>query len=69
MRKTFFEEAMSLDGFIAGLNGGPKNPLGDGGMNIHQWMYPLKSWRQLIGLEGGVTNEDDKIVQASGERT
>jgi len=69
MSKTFFEVAMSLDGFIAGPNGGPKNPLGDGGMSVHQWMYGLKSWRQLVGLEGGVTNDDDKIVQASGERT
>jgi dihydrofolate reductase len=28
----------SLDGFIAGPNDGPGNPLGDGGMRIFEWM-------------------------------
>ena len=32
MSKAFVDVGVSLDGFIAGLNGGPKNPLGDGGI-------------------------------------
>jgi hypothetical protein len=28
---------MSLDGFIAGPNEGPDNPLGDGGHRLHEW--------------------------------
>jgi dihydrofolate reductase len=28
---------MSLDGFIAGPNDGPENPLGDGGMRLFEW--------------------------------
>ena len=31
MGSTFVDMAMSLDGFIAGPNGRPGNPLGDGG--------------------------------------
>jgi hypothetical protein len=33
MSKIFFSAGMSLDGFIAGPNGGPDNPLGDGTKN------------------------------------
>ena len=29
--------SMSLDGFIAGPNEGPENPLGDGGHRLHEW--------------------------------
>ena len=30
---------MSLDGFIAGPNDGPENPLGDGGMRLFDWYW------------------------------
>jgi dihydrofolate reductase len=30
---------MSLDGFIAGPNEGPDNPLGDGGDRLHDWPF------------------------------
>jgi hypothetical protein len=29
--------SMSLDGFIAGSNAGPRNGLGDGGQRLHDW--------------------------------
>ena len=31
--------SMSLDGFIAGPNDSPENPLGDGGERLHEWMF------------------------------
>ena len=34
MSKVFFDAGMSLDVYIAGLNGGAKYPLGDGGIAI-----------------------------------
>jgi len=37
MSKVFFHVGMSLDGFIAGPNRGPKHPLGDRGVTIHDW--------------------------------
>jgi hypothetical protein len=46
MSKVFVDTSMSLDGFIAGPNSGPQNPLGDGGHRIHQWMYEVESWRE-----------------------
>ena len=60
---------MSLDGFMAGPNGRPGNPLGDGGTRIHQWVYPLQSFREYVGLTGGETNQDDEIVRAGFART
>jgi dihydrofolate reductase len=32
--------SMSLDGFVAGPNEGPDNPLGDGGHRLHEWFFP-----------------------------
>src|SRR2546430_12660689 len=60
---------MSLDGFMAGSNRRPGNPLGDGGTRIHEWAYPLAAFRERIGLPGGDTNHDDEVVRAVLART
>ena len=39
MSKVFFAVGISMDGFIAGPNGGPVNQLGDKGTEIHRWVY------------------------------
>jgi len=39
MGKVIFNMSMSLDGFVAGPNDGPENPMGDGGMRLFQWYY------------------------------
>jgi dihydrofolate reductase len=54
---------MSLDGFIAGPNAGPGNPLGDQGDRLHQWVYGLEGWRAQQGLAGGHKNRDDEVLQ------
>lgn len=37
MGKVIFNMTMSLDGFVAGANDSPDNPLGDGGAPIFNW--------------------------------
>jgi dihydrofolate reductase len=37
MASTVLYMSMSLDGFIAGPNESPDNPLGDGGNRLHEW--------------------------------
>jgi dihydrofolate reductase len=37
MSKVMMELSMSLDGYIAGPNDGPGNPLGDGGQALFAW--------------------------------
>jgi dihydrofolate reductase len=53
MSKVIFDIAISLDGFIAGENRGPKNPLGDNGPAIHQWMYKQKAFWKHLNMTGG----------------
>jgi dihydrofolate reductase len=43
--------SMSLDGFIAGPNISAKNPLGDGGERLHEWMFPPKGNYQEVAAE------------------
>ena len=68
MSKLFFDVAMSLDGYIAGPNRGPRNPLGDRGTTLHNWMFQTATFRRMIGLAGGETGEDDAVVRAVFER-
>jgi hypothetical protein len=65
MSSVIVDMAMSLDGYIAVPNGGPQNPLGDGGTLIHWWVYDLASWRESLGLAGGQTNRDDVRLSRS----
>ncbi len=53
MGKIFFDVGLSLDGFIAGENREPQNPLGDNGTKIHHWMYQQKAFWKTLGVEGG----------------
>jgi dihydrofolate reductase len=38
MSKVIFDMSMSLDGFVAGANRRPDEPLGDGGERLHDWV-------------------------------
>ena len=65
MSKLRFRISMSLDGFVAGPNQSVENPLGIGGMRLHEWVFPLAVWRATHGLEGGDVNESTRIVEES----
>jgi hypothetical protein len=70
MNKVFFSVGLSLDGYLAGPNRGPKNPIGDGGSEIHQWAFKQKAFLQRLNLEGGDTgNKDNDIIQEIFDRT
>ena len=65
MTVVYFDVGMSLDGYIAGSNRGPKNPLGDGGIGLHDWMFRTKTFRDRLKIGGdGETSDDDRIVKA-----
>ena len=63
MAKLILDISMSLDGFIAGPNQTLENPLGEGGERLHEWVLPLKAWREPHGLEGGETGPDSDLVE------
>src|SRR6516162_6729302 len=70
MSKVFVDLGISLDGFIAGPNGGPTNPLGDGGLGIHAWMFAQQAFRDHLQLgPGGETGADNRYVEALFART
>lgn len=56
---------MSLDGFVAGSNQSVENPLGIGGMRLHEWVFPLAVWRSMHGMPDGEVNESSKVVEVS----
>ena len=65
MAKVRFRIAMSLDGFVAGPAQSVKDPIGIGGMRLHEWVFPLAAWRSMHGMEGGEVNESTRIVEES----
>lgn len=54
--------SISLDGFVAGPNQSIDNPIGEGGMRLHQWVFATASWREQHGLEGGERSADSQVV-------
>jgi dihydrofolate reductase len=56
---------MSLDGFVAGPHQSVDNPLGIGGMRLHEWVVPLAVWRSEHGLPDGEVNESTRVVEES----
>lgn len=54
--------SISLDGFVAGLNQSLENPIGEGGMRLHQWLFETASWREQHGEAGGARSVDSDVV-------
>jgi dihydrofolate reductase len=65
MSRLRFGISMSLDGFVAGPSQSVDNPLGIGGMRLHEWVFPLAAWRSMHGLPGGEVNESSRVVEES----
>jgi dihydrofolate reductase len=65
--KLRFQVSMSLDGFIAGPNQSVENPLGEGGMQLHEWVFGLEAWRKRHGLDGGGVNASSAVVEEALE--
>jgi dihydrofolate reductase len=57
-----FEISISADGFVAGPNQSEENPLGEGGMELHQWVLKLDAWRGAHGYGSGEVNPSNEIV-------
>jgi dihydrofolate reductase len=54
--------SISLDGYGAGPDQGPDQPLGAGGMALHDWAFATRTFRQMFGDQGGVTGIDDDFA-------
>ncbi|HZW25786.1 MAG TPA: dihydrofolate reductase family protein [Gallionella sp.] len=55
--------AISIDGFGAGPDQTLEHPLGVRGMELMEWFFPTRVWRQMQGEEGGETGIDNHIAE------
>ena len=62
MGKVTCQISISLDGFVAGPNQSLENPIGEGGMRLHDWVFATATWRRLHGEEGGADGVDSEIA-------
>lgn len=53
---------LSLDGYGAGPDQGLANPMGVGGMALHQWVFGTKFFKTMLGQEGGETGVDNDFA-------
>ena len=58
-----FHIAMSLDGYVAGPDQDEENPLGVGGMRLHEWVFELEAWRASQGMDGGSANASTPVIE------
>jgi dihydrofolate reductase len=59
--------AVSLDGYMAGPNQSEGNPLGEGGMGLHEWVFKLAAFqKEHGGGEGeGDENPSNAVIEAA----
>jgi dihydrofolate reductase len=63
MSTVRFSLAISLDGYLAGPGQSLENPLGVGGLPLHDWAFPLAAFRTMHGLDGGEVNASTQIIE------
>lgn len=55
--------SISIDGYGAGPDQDIDNPLGVGGSEVHQWLFPTRTFqRALFGKDDGTTGVDDDFA-------
>lgn len=62
MTTTRSQISVSVDGFVAGPNQSMENPIGEGGMALHQWAFAARGWREAHGLDGGEGGADSDVI-------
>jgi dihydrofolate reductase len=63
MGKVRVHISTSLDGYVAGPNESMENPLGEGGEQLHEWLFGLTAWRDPHGLPGGEENASSAVLE------
>ena len=53
---------ISLDGYGAGPNQGLDSPLAAGGVALHEWIFAIRTFRQMSAGDGGTTGIDDNFA-------
>lgn len=53
---------ISIDGYGAGPEQSLQNPLGVGGMGLHGWFFPTRTFQRMQGKDSGTTGVDDDFA-------
>ena len=59
--------SVSIDGYGAGPRQALEHPMGVGGMPLHEWVLPTRTFQAMFGKEGGSTGIDDDFAARSME--
>jgi dihydrofolate reductase len=54
--------AMSVDGYGAGPHQSLEQPMGVGGMALHEWVFGTQTIRKMFGSDGGTTGTDNDFA-------
>jgi dihydrofolate reductase len=66
-RVRVFGFSISIDGYGAGQNQTKETPLGAGGEELHDWLVTSRTFKRMIGAEGGETGIDEDFAARSME--
>lgn len=70
MSNIIFDSGISLDGFFAGENRGPSNPMGGVSGKIHTWMLNQKAFWEYLGVENSKEDSSEgKLIRDTIDRT
>ncbi|MBR2649288.1 MAG: dihydrofolate reductase [Sediminibacterium sp.] len=70
MSQIILDCGISLDGFFAGNNRGPSNPMGGVSGEIHNWMFKQKAFWKHLHMDGGEEDgADGKLIEDVFART
>jgi dihydrofolate reductase len=69
MSSVICQISISLDGFVAGPNQSLENPIGEGGMRLHEWLFATSSWHESHGEAGGNRTADSDVVDELSRNT
>jgi dihydrofolate reductase len=58
--------AISQDGYGAGPNQSIHQPLGAGGTALHEWAFNTRTFKHMLGQEGGAQGIDDNYMVRGG---
>ena len=62
MNSVTCQLSISLDGYVAGPDQSLDNPIGRGGMRLHQWALDTDTWNEQHGQEAGERTADSEVV-------
>jgi dihydrofolate reductase len=54
--------SISIDGYGAGPGQNLENPMGVGGIAMHEWAFATRTLQKMFGKDGGATGTDDDYI-------